>query len=575
MGLLLFCFSLVCFLLLSQSSSSSFVHHLCPPSEAFALIQFKETFKIVSDKYYGSQITSFPKTLSWNESTDCCTWDGVTCDLLTGSIIDVDISNSLLNGTIHPNSSLFQLHHLQKLNLAQNYFNYSSIPNDIGRLRNLRHLNLSESHFAGKIPREISYLSNLVSLDLSGNECELDKETFATLLQNFTNLEVVSLSFVNISSPTTKNLSSSLRYVDLESTNLQGFLTENFFLLPNLERIKLGYNYLLKGDLPKIHPSSTLLELDIPNTGISGQLPDSIGTLSSLNHLNLHGCEFSGSVPDSAGNLTQIRQLDLGDNHFTGHIPSTISKLKKLTRLDLSSNSLGGEILNVFSNLQELGELDLSKTASSVHLSSNSLSGLLPSNVSVLPKLFSLGLSHNSLSGTIPSWVFDIPLPNLELHHNQFSRVADELKTNLDLEFLDLSHNQLTGPFPQSLANLISLIFLDLSSNNITGDAGIDVFATMRSLDSLYLSYNPLSWRININVSKITFPSVSFLLLSSCELEDFPHFLRNLKNIQILDLSNNKIHGPVPNWFSSMRWDYLLFLNLLLEYRLLYAEASP
>ncbi|XP_055801907.1 receptor-like protein 6 [Solanum dulcamara] len=572
---LFFFYSLVCFVLLSQSFSSSSVHHLCSPSEAFALIQFKQTFEIISDEYSSFEFTCFPKTVSWNESTDCCTWDGVTCDMLTGHVIDLDLSCSLLNGSIHPNSSLFQLYHLQTLNLAQNNFNYSSIPNDIGRLRNLRNLNLSESHFDDNIPTEISYLSNLVSLDLSGNRCELDQKTFETLLQNFTNLEVVSLSFVNISSPIPMNLSSSLRYVDLQSTNLQGVLTENFFLLPNLERLKLDYNKLLKGDLPKLHPSNTLLELSIANTGISGELPYSIGTLNSLNHLNLHGCDFSGGIPDSIGNLTQFRQLDLGDNHFTGHIPSTISKLKKLTHLDLSSNSFGGEILNVFSNLQELAELYLSNNSfigpfpssilnltylQSLDLSSNSLSGPLPSNASKLPKLFNLNLSHNSLNGTIPSWVFNIP--SLGLHHNQFSRVSDELKTNQALEFLDLSHNQLTGPFPQSLANLINLIFLDLSSNNITGDAGVEVFATMQSLDSLYLSYNPLSWRININVSKITFPSVSFLLLSSCELEDFPHFLRNLKNLQILDLSNNKIHGPVPNWFSGMKWDYLLCLNL-------------
>lgn len=53
---------------------------------------------------------------------DCCTWDGVTCDLLTGHVIGLDLSCSLLNGIIYANSSLFQLRHLQTLNLAKIYF---------------------------------------------------------------------------------------------------------------------------------------------------------------------------------------------------------------------------------------------------------------------------------------------------------------------------------------------------------------------------------------------------------------------------------------------------------------------
>ncbi|XP_049397459.1 receptor-like protein 7 [Solanum stenotomum] len=295
---------------------------------ASALLQFKQHFEITSEYvcHFRGQ-ASFPKIKSWNESRDCCTWDGVTCDMLNGHVIGLDLSCSLLKGTIHPNSSLFHLHHLQILNLAYNNFSTSSIPHNIGRLTNLRNLNLSYSYFDGKIPTEISYLSNLVSLDLSPPYkygLQLDQRTFEAMLHNLANLEVLSLSFVNISSPIPVNISSSLRYVDLEYTNLRGVLTESFFLLPNLGRLKLGFNALLKGVLPKIHPSSTLLELDISYTGISGisgELPHSIGTFRSLNNLNLVGCQFSGAIPDSIGNLTQIRKLRFWGNHFTGHIP--------------------------------------------------------------------------------------------------------------------------------------------------------------------------------------------------------------------------------------------------------------
>ncbi|PHT51712.1 hypothetical protein CQW23_06174 [Capsicum baccatum] len=440
--------------------------------------------------------------VSWNKSRDCCTWDGVTSDLLTSDVIGLDLSCSQLGGTIHPNSSLFQLHHLQKLNLAYNSFYPSPIPNGIGRLRNLRHLNLSASNFDSNIPTEISYLSNFVSVDLSVtlniHVLRLDRRTFTIMLQNFTKLEVVSLYYVDISSPIPVNISSSLRYVDLRYTNLRGVLTESFFLLPNLENLKLSKNDILKGDLSKIQPSSSLLELDIAHTGIYGELPDSIGTFRSLNSLHLQGCQFSGPIPDSVGNLTQIRELDFGENNFTGHIPSTISKLKHLVLLDLRSNSL--------SNLQKLYYLDLSSNSfislfpspvlSLAHLEhlylwGNSLFGPLPSNASMLQKPTNLGLSYNSLNGTVPSWMFSLSfLSSLSLHHNQLSGLADELKTNPTLEYLYLSNNQLTGTFPQSLVNFTNLVILDLSSNNINSDGEI----------------------------QITFPRLEALQLSSCEL---------------------------------------------------------
>ncbi|XP_049387255.1 receptor-like protein 7, partial [Solanum stenotomum] len=691
--------------------SSSFDHHLCSPTEASALLQFKQSFQI-SDYYDFLCDTSFPKTKSWNESRDCCSWDGVTCDLLNGHVIGLDLSCSQLRGSIHPNSSLFQLHHLQTLNLDNNYFNPSSIPHTIGRLRNLRHLKLSG--FDGKIPTEISYLSNLVSLDLSYSyDLQLDERTFETMLHNFTNLELLALPLGDTSShiPVSIHPNSSLfqlnhlhtlnlvnnyfypsssiphnigRLRNLRHLVLSGFdgkIPTEISYLSNLVSLDLSYSYDLQldertfetmlhnftnlellalplGDMSSpipvsIHPnsslfqlhhlqtlnldnnyfnpssiphtigrlrnlrhlklsgfdgkipteisylsnlvslhlfgnglqhderafeamfqnltnlevlslfdvnisspipvniSSSLTELDISYTGISGSIPDSIGTLKSLNILSLQQCQFSGSIPDSIGNLTQIMRLDLSYNHFTGHIPSTISNLQELRYLYLSHNSFSGEIPDVFSNLQELHILYLDHNnfigpfpASILNLtrleyldmSSNSLSGPLPSNPSMLQNLTYVDLSYNSLNGTIPSWVFSLPLlPSLSLQHNRFRGLADEvIKTNPTLKELHLSNNQLSGSFPQSLVNLTNLETLGISSNNITIDEGMN----------------------------ITFLSLSSLFLSSCQLKDFPHFLRNVKTLVYLDISNNKIHGQIPNWFSGMRWDSLQFLNL-------------
>ena len=175
--LLLICFLvfLLCsHLILSSSFSFSNSTKICPHGQALSLLQFKQSFSIdnssswLCDEYGGT--TSYPKTEYWKEGSDCCSWDGVSCDLVTGHVIELDLSCSWLSGPIHSNSTLFRFPHLQRLNLASNDFYGSSVSAGFGRFPSLTHLNLSYSGFSGLISPEISHLSNLVSLDLTWNE---------------------------------------------------------------------------------------------------------------------------------------------------------------------------------------------------------------------------------------------------------------------------------------------------------------------------------------------------------------------------------------------------------------------
>ncbi|KAL7168294.1 hypothetical protein ACSBR2_038685 [Camellia fascicularis] len=284
----------------SISSFSTCTHHLCPHDQRFALLQLKHMFTLESFASLGCGDLASPKMLSWNEScTDCCSWEGVTCDGLTGHVIGLDLNCSQLYGRILPNSSLFQLSHLHHLNLAFNYFSYSHIPSVFGHFANLTHLNLSHSSFSGSIPSEIRHLSKLVSLDLS---------------------HIVPMSLTNM---------SSLTYLDLSFTGLHGKLPDSIFHLPNLQILSLGYNYDLTGNLPKVNWSSSgsLQQLYLGSSSFSGELPDSIGYLKSLTSLNLASCKFSGSIPESLGNLTQITFISFLGNSFNDQIPFTLSNL--------------------------------------------------------------------------------------------------------------------------------------------------------------------------------------------------------------------------------------------------------
>ena len=175
-----------------------------------------------------------PKKVLWKEGTDCCSWDGVTCNMQTGHVIGLDLGCSMLYGTLYSNSTLFSLHHLQKLDLFGNDFNRSVISSSFGQFLHLTHLNLNSSNFAGQVPPEISHLSRLVSLDLSFSTEELMLEpiSFNKLAQNLTQLRELHLGGEDMSlvvPSSLMNLSSSLSSLQLGDCGLKGELPDNFF----------------------------------------------------------------------------------------------------------------------------------------------------------------------------------------------------------------------------------------------------------------------------------------------------------------------------------------------------------
>nr|XP_048330839.1 receptor-like protein 7 [Ziziphus jujuba var. spinosa] len=311
----------------------SFVQSFCHDNERSSLLKFKESFLINKS---GSLCD--PKVLQWKSlgvnTSNCCSWDGVRCDEETGHVIGLDLSRGCLFGSINSNSTLFNLVHLQRLNLAGNNFNYSEIPFAIGRLSGLTYLNLSMSSFRGQIPKEISHLFKLSQLDLSFNYnenveqrvLELKNPNLSSLLQNLTGLEVLDLSYVNISSVVPNFLSNftSLASLFLCNSRLRGEFPATIFQLPNLRFLDVGSNRNLKGYLPEFKHKSPLKELILHKSGFSGILPSSIQMLDSLDLLDVVDCNFSGFVPSSLGKLAQLTAIHLGNNNFVGRIPSSL-----------------------------------------------------------------------------------------------------------------------------------------------------------------------------------------------------------------------------------------------------------
>ncbi|XP_058217045.1 receptor-like protein 33 [Rhododendron vialii] len=254
-------------------------------------------------------------------------------------------------------------------------------------------------------------------------------------------------------------------------------------------------------------------------------------------------------VPSTLSNLKQLTMLDLSDNNFQGTIP-VLAELTNLEVLSLDANNFTGGFPLWVANLKLLISLEISH---------NQLAGPIPFNLSGLQNLQYFYLWSNSLSGVIPPSLFSLPsLMYLDLSFNKLTSQIPEFQHHLPFYSIELSDNKLHGPIPHSISTLVNLDTLYLASNDLSGVVDLQV---LNNLEDLSVSNTNISVVVGSNVNN-TLPNLRYFYMSSCNIEVFPYFLRALENLEELDLSQNKIHGQIPNWVGFVGKASLGNLNL-------------
>ncbi|XP_013442803.3 receptor-like protein EIX1 [Medicago truncatula] len=468
----------------------------CVETERIALLKFRDAINL--NREFNS---------SW-KGEECCKWEGILCDNFT--------------------------HHVTSLHLL--FFGFGGkLDSSICELKHLTYLNLNDNQFEGKIPKCIGSLGNLIELDLGGNY------------------------FVGVIPPSLGNLS-------------------------NLQTLDLGvFNYLTANDLEWLSHLSNLRYLDISfvNLTLAVDWLSSISKIPYLSELYLYGCGLHQVNLESIPLLNtsiSLKSLGLKDNELQSSILKSFRNMSQLQDLNLNSNQLSGKLSD---NIQQL--CTTKNDLRNLDLSNNPFNVMSLPDFSCFPFLETLSLRNTNVVGPFPkSFVHLSSLSSLDLGFNQLngSQPLFEITKLVSLKTLYLSHNNLSGPFPHTIGQLSDLNELRLSSNKLNGTINETHLSNLSELKHFDVTQNSLSFNLSSNwvppfkLEKLHASSCTLgpkfplwlkhqrwltdINISNCGISDsFPKWFWNLpSSLRYLDVSHNKLNGPLPKSLQSLNVNY-------------------
>ncbi|KAL1821385.1 hypothetical protein ACET3Z_016254 [Daucus carota] len=257
------------------------------------------------------------------------------------------------------------------------------------------------------------------------------------------------------------------------------------------------------------------VEFDIPQplSNVTCDCTFSNGSVCHVTHIQLKRLNLTGELPSEFSKLAYLQELELAQNNINGTIPATFGQLP-LRTLGLLDNRISGSIPPEIANIDMLEELIIED---------NQLGGTLPPGLGNLKSLRRLLLSANNFTGTIPESfsalknLSDFTIDGSGL----YGKIPDFIGNWTKMTILNLQGTSMEGPIPSSISMLKNLRELRISDLN----GSISRFPNLRNMTNM-----------------------KYLILRNCLIEDsFPPYIAEMKILNTLDLSFNRLSGPIPD----------------------------
>mmetsp|Transcript_12454 Transcript_12454/g.25466 ORF Transcript_12454/g.25466 Transcript_12454/m.25466 type:complete len:484 (+) Transcript_12454:186-1637(+) len=325
-------------------------------------------------------------------------WYRVTVE--GGRVTGLQWDEQGLTGTIP--AEIGALSALIGLDLSHNKLN-GAIPPTIGALSSLTELNLHSNSLSGDVPYSFSSLPNLEHLGLNGNN--FSNQSDCDLYSNLYGKRPVQDYLISLWLPQTLRLLNygiaitKKRQDSLSTTTTSTgaapaspphpffvFLAAHEHTLTDIilsfldplyccnkdrtallkcwkslggakDELRQGYgDDVVRWKGVKEVKDGRVVNVDLRNMDLKGDLPSKIGFLDGLRVLNLHYNEIN-SIPSEIGKLTSLTELELWGNHLA-NLPREVGNLHSLTNLYLHYNRLS-VLPSTLANLTNLSTITL------------------------------------------------------------------------------------------------------------------------------------------------------------------------------------------------------------------------
>ncbi|KAI3769364.1 hypothetical protein L6452_00465 [Arctium lappa] len=250
-------------------------------------------------------------------------------------------------------------------------------------------------------------------------------------------------------------------------------------------------------------------------------------TVCHVTNIQLKGLNLTGVLPEEFANLTFLREIDLSRNYINGTIPARLGQLR-LSILSLLGNRISGSVPGEIGDISTLEELILED---------NLLSGPLPRNLGRLTRMRRFLVSANNFTGSIPVSFGNLTnIEDFRIDGSTLSgRIPDFIGNWTRLKRLDLQGTSMEGPIPSTISLLTNLT--ELRITDLAGSLSMR-FPDLRNMAGLIR-----------------------LSLRNCLLTgQIPDYIGEMSDMKNLDLSFNRLDGPIPNTIQALSFD-TMFLN--------------
>ncbi|MDN5217502.1 fibronectin type III domain-containing protein [Fulvivirgaceae bacterium BMA12] len=381
------CFLAMC--LLFGFSTNTNAQGLVPDSVEYVAL------KALYDSLDGPNWTNNTNWLVGNTNSDFANWYGVTT--ANGDVSAISLNNNQLSGIV---------------------------PADISYLTEITFLSLSGNNIQ-EVPFEIGSLTNLISLYLNTNQ--------------LTELSIDFNSGMNLQSL-------------LIANNHLSTLPSNMANLDNLEFLNANGNDF--NEFPLVLTNITsLTNISVGGNNIS-QLPPQIENLVNLFQLSMNYSRLS-TLPLEIANLPLLKALALGYNEFTS-FPMEVIPLPALEIVNLAGNSI--KIIPP--------EISQSLSLLTLAFNDNQISEL-PAGIGSMTNLKYVRLASNKFT-EFPTELLDVSnLESVDLSNNQIKTIPSEIGNLTNLRSIVLSNNLLTSLPVEIPNNLIGLFTTEIQNNKL------------------------------------------------------------------------------------------------------------